>query len=195
MLDSWRNGRFVTLDPVQVDNRKDMLLLLLAARDGEPVVGVTRMQKYLFLLQQQHAWDRRFRFSEPYQFRAYDYGPFDSQVYDDLQFFENLDFIKAEPAGPEPASERDELRGATDDWGLADPEVRPWEEASSVFRFALTDKGLEFARRIQLSDEDRQTLEDLKSHWNKRPLRDLLKWLYSEFPKYAENTKLRHLKA
>jgi hypothetical protein len=184
----------VTNDQVPVDNRKDMLLLVLAAEDGEPVVGVTRLQKYLFLLQEKHQWDKRFRFSEPYRFRAYDYGPFDAQIYDDLAFFENVGFIEAEDGGPEPASERDELRGASDDAGLTDPEVRPWEETNFVRRYRLTEDGLNFARRIAVSDDDRSTVEDMKRRWNERPLRELLRWLYAEYPEYAENTKLRQLK-
>jgi hypothetical protein len=182
----------MTSDPVPIDNRKDMLLLILAAENGEPIVGVTRLQKYLFLLQQRHGWDKRF--TEPYRFRAYDYGPFDAQIYDDLQFFQNLGFIEARSVGPEPATERDELRGASEDWGVSDPEVRPWEEESSVFEYRLTDRGHAFANRIELGREDRRTLDAIKRRWNGRPLRDLLRWLYHEFPRFAENTKLRHLR-
>lgn len=181
-------------EAVPVDNRKDMLLLVLAAEDGKPVLGVTRLQKYLFLLQEEHNWHKRFGFSEPYRFRAYDYGPFDSQIYDDLAFFENVGFLTAEDGGPEPASERDELRGASDDAGLTDPEVRPWEEASQVRRYKLTPAGMAFAQRIALPEADRGTVEQMKQRWNDRPLRELLRWLYQEYPAYAENTKLSQLK-
>jgi len=58
-------------DQIEVDNRKDLLLLLLAAAGGEPVVGVTRLLKYVFLLQHGRGWGERFHLAEPYDFGAY----------------------------------------------------------------------------------------------------------------------------
>lgn len=189
-----RPGRNLNYVAHRVDNRKDFLLLVLAASGEEPVVGVTRLQKYMFLLQQQYGWDAKFAIAEPYEFRAYDYGPFDAQIYDDLQFFQNIGFVEASEDGPEPVIERDELRRASDDWGVSDSEVKPWDETSEVLSYRLTDKGKQFVSEIELDEADRNTVEALKSEWNRKPLRDLLKWLYQSYPKFAENTVLGEIK-
>ncbi len=93
-----------------VDNRKDLLLLTLAANDAAPVLGVTRLQKYLYVLQEHQGW--REHLKSTYDFRPYDFGPFDDQLYADLDFLENLELIERSPAGEEPGAESGEQRAA-----------------------------------------------------------------------------------
>jgi uncharacterized protein YwgA len=185
--------------PLHIDNRKDFLLLLLAAHggqeDAEPVVGVTRLQKYLFLLQQEHDWNGRFHVSDPYEFEAYDYGPFDAQLYDDLVMLENAGLIDTSSAGPEPSAENNESRRRDFDWATVDRELAPWESEDQIQRYALTDRGRKFASRYELSAEDEAVLADLKGTWNQRPLQALLRWLYHNYPEWATNTRLPHLRA
>ncbi len=184
---------------IQIDNRKDFLLLLLAAHgeheDAEPVIGVTRLQKYLFLLQEEHDWHHRFQISDHYLFEAYDYGPFDAQIYDDLVMLENAGLLEANSAGPEPSAENNESRRRDFDWATVDRELVPWESEDQIQRYALTNRGREFASRYDISPEDTAVLADLKGRWNGRPLQDLLRWLYQAYPKWATNTRLPHLKA
>jgi hypothetical protein len=175
-----------------VDNRKDLLLLVLAAADGAPVVGVTRLQKYLYLLQDQMGWGSRLR--SKYDFRAYDFGPFDDQLYADLDFLENVGLIDKAPAGEEPSAEAGEQRETSDSWATNDPEFAPWEESETIWRYSLTDKGRTFVAGMNLEKSDREAIEGLKSQWNGRPLAQLLKWLYRTHPETATNTKLTHLR-
>jgi uncharacterized protein YwgA len=182
-------------DQIQVDNRKDMLLLLLAASGGEPVVGVTRLLKYVFLLQHGHGWGERFHLAEPYDFGAYDFGPFDSQIYDDLVLLENVGLIESVPTDqPEPRAERGEMELQALESGTSDPEVAPWEAEDVVRQYALTDKGCEFVERFQLDATARGELGAIKKQWNQRSLTELLRWLYKEYPDYATKTKLTHLR-
>lgn len=182
-------------DQLEIDNRKDMLLLLLAAVDGEPVVGVTRLLKYAFLLQHGNHWAERFRFEEPYDFGAYHFGPFDSQIYDDIALLENVGLIVSEPTDqPEPRAERGEMELQALESGTSDPEVAPGDEEDVVKQYALTEKGRAFVARFRLEPEARGELEELKHRWNHRSLTELLRWLYSEYPDYATETKLTHLR-
>jgi hypothetical protein len=184
---------------IPIDNRKDFLLLLLAAHgereDAEPVVGVTRLQKYLFLLQHAHHWDQRFHIADPYRFEPYDYGPFDAQLYDDLVMLENAGLLERSPAGPEPSAENNESRRRDFDWATVDRELAPWESEDQIQSYALTDQGREFARRYELASGDAEVLIDLKRRWNGRPLQELLRWLYQTYPEWATNTRLPHLRA
>jgi len=171
--------------PIKIDNRKDLLLLLLAAHgeqeDAEPVVGVTRLQKYPI--------------SDPYKFEPYDYGPFDAQLYDDLVMLENAGLLEASSAGPEPSAENDESRRRDFDWATVDRELVPWESEDQVHSYALTVRGREFADRYDISPEDATLIADLKGKWNGQPLQELLRWLYKNYPKWATNTRLTHLRA
>lgn len=182
-------------DQLDVDNRKDMLLLLLAAEDGEPVVGVTRLLKYVFLLQHGRQWGQRFHLAEPYDFGAYHFGPFDSQIYDDIALLENVGLVESVPTDqPEPRAERGELELQALESGTSDPEVAPWEAEDVVKKYALTEKGKDFVRRFRLDAADRNDLEQIKHEWNHRSLTELLRWLYKEYPDYATETKLTHLR-
>lgn len=179
-----------------IDNRKDLLLLVLEGNGAKPVLGVTRLQKYLFLLQKEHGWDSKFEIEKPYDFEAYNYGPFDSQIYGDLDLLENVGLIRRRPAGQEPGAEHEEMRYLSFESATTDREFQPWEEQSEVEEFELTDRGQEFvATRLRLPEEDRRALEEMKTRWNNAPLNDLLRWLYKEHPEYAANTKLQHLKS
>lgn len=182
-------------DQLEIDNRKDMLLLLLAAVDGEPVIGVTRLLKYVFLLQHGKHWDERFQLAEPYDFGAYHLGPFDSQIYDDIALLENVGLIESTATDqPEPRAERGELELQALESGTSDPEVAPWETEDVVKQYALTDKGRAFVARFHIDPSARGELEELKHRWNHRSLTELLRWLYSEYPEYATETKLSHLR-
>jgi hypothetical protein len=177
-----------------VDNRKDLLLLVLAAAEGAPVVGVTRMQKYLFLLQEMADW--KSRLNRPYEFRPYDFGPFDDQIYADLDFLENLELIEKEPSGEEPSAESGEERKASESWGTRDPEFAPEAANETIWAYRLTGKGREFVEaNLEVGEEDQEQIENLKQRWNSVPLAQFLRWLYSEYPQMAANTKLTHLRA
>lgn len=187
----------VTTEKLPINNRKDLLLLLLGAsgrEPAEPITGVTRLQKYLFLLQEKYHWHEKFGLERPYQFEPYDYGPFDSQLYDDLALLENVGLIKAQPIGPEPTAERDEAELLASEWGTADPEFAPWEEEQRVFSYGLTDKGKEFVERLALPDDDWAVVNEIKHDWNQKSLNELLRWLYESFPPFAAKTKLHHLR-
>lgn len=181
-------------DATPVDNRKDLLLLVLAAADGDRVVGVTRLQKYLYLLQEREGWKARLK--RPYDFRAYDFGPFDDQIYADLDFLENLELIEKEQAGDEPSAESGEERAASESWATRDPEFAPEASTDTIWAYRLTNKGRDFVRdRLQIDDADSKSIEELKEQWNSVPLAQFLRWLYREYPHMAVNSKLTHLRA
>jgi hypothetical protein len=180
-------------DSSGVDNRKDLLLLVLAAAGGDPVVGVTRLQKYLYLLQEQEGWRERLGPSR-YDFRAYDFGPFDDQIYADIDFLENVGLIAKDPAGEVPLSESGEEQQASESWATSDPEFAPWTTEKTIWAYRLTEQGRQFVEaNLELSDADAEAVEKMKARWNATPLTEFLRWLYTEYPDVAKNTKLKHL--
>ena len=181
-----------------IDNRKDVLLLLLHApgpngEKAEPITGRTRLQKLLFLLGEEHKLDRLVQ--NYYRYRAYKFGPFSRDLVEDLEFLENLGFLSEEATGGSSLAEDEELEQSYDFLTPEDASELPW--ASSVPRFELTEKGREFVEKQllpHLSQTDAAALETVKVKLGSIPLTNLLRYVYKRHPEAASETKLTHLK-
>jgi hypothetical protein len=77
--------------------RKDLILLLVGLSGKGPpddsVSGVTRLQKLLFLLQEEAGLRPG---GEGFEFTAWKAGPYSSKLYDDLEFLENIGYLTAD---------------------------------------------------------------------------------------------------
>ena len=74
-------------------NRMDLLLMLLKntyIKNNNMIVGKTRLQKFIFLVQDQLI---RNGYKSKYAFRPYYYGPFNRQLYTDLEWLKMNDLI------------------------------------------------------------------------------------------------------
>lgn len=143
-------------------NRQLLPLALLYASNKQEVDGRTRMQKLIFLIQQEFDTDP----PGTYHYIPYDYGPFAKKLYEDLDYLEDRDFIK-------------EKKDSTD-------------EGKVKYRYELTEHG-----EHQLGnwpDEDlRRVLdmaEEIKTEFNDVNLLDLLDYVYTKYPAYAEESVL-----
>ena len=185
----------------KIDNRRDILLLLLYApgKSGvinEAIVGRTRLVKMLFLFKQEAM--KHFRAGTEinddnfYQFFAWDFGPFSSQVYDDLTFFILRGFVSSTAANEEPlpesAAEWQEwisLSGASQN----EEDIDPYEEEA----FSLTEKGVAFTKQMYdlLSNAQRQLLQEFKARLATAPLRAILRYVYTTYPRMTEQSKIK----
>src|ERR1700678_1675495 len=80
-----------------IESGVDVLLAILHARgstgkEDEPVFGITRLQKLLFLLWKEGHFYKAV--PDLYNFKAYDFGPCMDDLYDDLEFSQSIDLIK-----------------------------------------------------------------------------------------------------
>src|ERR1700722_14184229 len=98
----------------KINNRRDILLLLLYApgatkQVNEPIVGRTRIVKMLFIFKNEvfPHFKKGTEISEEnfYEFFAWNFGPFSTQVYDDLTFFGLHGFIESSFSQEEPITE------------------------------------------------------------------------------------------
>lgn len=141
-------------------------LALLYAGDGEPIEGRTRMQKLVFLMQQYLDERDEYSFtSEEYEFIAYDYGPFSKELYDDLDSLSEQGHI---------VDSEEELRDGKEKY---DYEIQP--TGVDVIENRKDKEG---------AQEILQLAEDLKSQYNDVLLSELIDYVYSQYPKYAENS-------
>lgn len=189
------------MSQARIDNRRDILLLLLYAPGAsgainEPIVGRTRLVKMLFVFKQEALGHFRAgtKITEEsfYQFFPWDFGPFSTQVYDDLTFFLLRGFVKSsatdEDPLPESAAEWEQwvsVSGTRD----RDEEIDPYEEEA----FSLTEKGVAFTKQIYdlLSDAQRRLLAQFKTRFSAVPLRAILRYVYTKYPDMTEESKIR----
>jgi hypothetical protein len=189
------------MEPKRIDNRRDILLLLLYAPGvhdeiNEPIVGRTRLVKMLFLFKTEAL--QHFRSGTEineqnfYDFFAWNFGPFSSQVYDDLTFFSLRGFIEAqettEDALPESAEEWHRwLTSSTPD--NEDDSFVSYEEQ----QFRLTEKGMKFAEQLydRLNHAQRKLLREFKGHLNGTPLRAILRYVYKNYPDQIERSQIK----
>lgn len=187
--------------PPRIDNRKDLLLLLLYSpgRTGsynEPIVGRTRLVKMLFLFREELL--ERFRKGTElspdsyYEFYPWHYGPFSRDVYDDLTFFTLRGFIEPSES-PEVSlpESKDELERWTSPLGA-------WQDDEAVGgyceeEFKLAPEGEQYVKDLfeLLSPEQRELLRDFKRRTSSAPLRALLRYVYSNYPKMTTRSRIK----
>ncbi len=173
--------------------KSDLLLLLLfskgySGKNNEPVRGITRLMKLVFLL------DREGKINNLYSFEPYKMGPFSNEVYPEVEFLTN--YPPSKPLVKTNSSNQTELE---------DPdESRVIEDASSLngipltsqevnVEYELSDSGKKIAEELWkgLSDDQRRVIEDIKSKYGSLTLRDLLKYVYRNYPEMTTRSEIK----
>ena len=185
----------------QIISRRNLLFLLLGV-DPQPrgIGGITRLQKLMFLLEK----EERPESSGQFYFEAYKAGPYSPQLYDDLEFLENLGLINstvtAEASEPE-AEEVDRLsfdhlmdiesENSSDRYNVEGPATA---DSFEERRYQLTDLGkehlvelLETGKFTPLVDKIRR----IKSKYGRHSLNDLLYYVYTKYPEMTTESEIR----
>jgi len=145
-------------------NREIIPLALLAADGAEPIEGRTRLQKFIFLAQQELKNDG-YELEAEYDFVPYDYGPFAKEIYDDVEELKRRDLVKEES--------------------------KELDDGVIKYDFVLTKKGEEFVEGLdEGQNEIREKLGEVKNRHSSTELQELIDQVYSEYPGYAENSVL-----
>ena len=169
-----KDGNCIQATQTMRADRVLALALLYAA--GGKIEGRTRFQKLAFLSDQQlEDYD-----IDPYEFVAYDYGPFDNELYKNLEWLEQEGLVESSESRTFGGDKR--------------------------YDYRLTRKGEKsFERNVPTSDV--QTLGDLSGsqrklkriynvakniveEYNEIPISNLIRQVYNEYPEFAENSVL-----
>ena len=177
-----------------------MLLLYAAGPSGktcEPIQGQTRLMKMVFLFQNELV--KQFNLGEVIepsafpQFIAFDYGPYSAQVYGDLEFLVNLQFVRVVENGQTDVTE--EEKREFDYWsatGKADSDLN----ARNVGRaFELTDRGRRFVEEklwANFSAAQHQALIEFKQRCASTTLRSLLRYVYTRYEKMTTKSLIKN---
>lgn len=156
----------------EIDRRTDVVFLLFYF--AEQIRGVTKVQKLLFLVEQETEFFAEYRDDIAFNFAPYKMGPFSENVYEELQFLLQLDALEAE----------------------ALPEAKTLQTPDSDLShkcFEITPKGEKIATELVeiLESEYRSELEALVTEYNEMSLRKLLRYVYTEYPDYATESEIK----
>lgn len=178
--------------------RRQLLSLLVGLTehgdlDGS-ISGITRLQKFLFLLQEEAGLKELH--DGGFEFEPYKAGPYSPKVYDDLELLENLGLIAhigtAEASESESADiERlsfDDLMGPEDGEGRSGA-PDSYEERS----YMLTDRGRQWVESLRNEDEYAviaDGIKRVKSRFSRYSLRDLLKYVYENYPEMTTESEI-----
>lgn len=142
-------------------------LALLYVDRSKEIDGATKFQKLVFLAQEEEKG-----MGKPFDFRSDKYGPFSPELYATLEELERR--------------------------GLIEKEVRQNRSGKEKHNFRLTAEGRNVVQRLREESEAfEQVLEradSLKRKYNSMPLDRLLKYVYTNYEKYTDKSKLDEFK-
>ena len=171
--------------------RRDLVLLLLGIDSEESGLGgLTRLQKYLYLIEREYDVKPTVN---GFEFLPYDFGPYSSKLYDDMQFLENLGYIRSEVSGTATEEEAYEADITFDNLFGQDIED-VGSDAYEERRYILTKKGLNKMLGILEKKEYKQSMDGIrkvKSRFAGHSLHDLLHYVYTKYPETTKESMIR----
>ncbi len=179
--------------------RRDLELLLIGLGPNDhldnSLGGITRLQKYLFLLEKEGGVTAA---GNGFTFEPYKAGPYSSKVYDDLEFLENLGLLQSEVTANATEWEQSEVERLTFDQLFGtDGKGEDGASAADAYeerRFKLTEKGVAHVRRL-FTDPTYKPVVDgirkIKSRYGNHSLSDLLYHVYTKYPEMATESEIR----
>lgn len=161
----------------------DFVLLLLDAQDPSgargQLTGVTRLEKMLFLAEQEKRVSRFV--DEPFLFKPYHYGPYSKEVYEAVELLEGAGLVQEERL----------LHGHVLD-ELEEMEAALSESEGVERRFVLTNDGEAIAGYLaDLHPELRNALTDIRKKYGGMSLRALIRYVYQTYPEFAAASRIR----
>ncbi len=188
---------------LKINNKKDILLLLLYSPGvgdafNEPIKGKTRLLKMLFLFNKEALkhFKKNININDQnfYEYFPWKFGPFSTQVYDDITFFLLRDFITTKDSDGEVISEAiSEERHWCFLSGIRQDDIQDEYQAFVEEKFLLTDKGMKFTQKLYniLSNKQKNLLTSFKKKINNAPLRAILHYVYNEYPDMTKQSQIK----
>jgi len=194
--------------------KTDILLMLLFADNKAPIVGTTRLQKLLFLTEHEN---KIICEDESFDFEAYKFGPVSKTLYDDIDFLVNIGFLEKTGEDSsistysldeldnidaknliEKSDEDDDLESEEDDEAkqkeATDAEKVENEKATEddLVVYKITDKGIVYLRENNLIGSKEATeIDSIKKRYGKKPLIELLRYVYMKYPEYTTDSDIK----
>lgn len=166
----------------EIDRPTDAAILLFHLA-GE-VDGITKIQKLLYLIEEETSFGQKYEDEISFNFRPYKMGPFSPEVYEEVEFLLNIDAIE-------------KLEGestASENWEISRYDEEEGSEGLSGKRFRITEKGRKIGEELanKLSIEEIDELKDKLNEYNDLTLTQLLEYVYTEYPKMTVESEIKN---
>jgi uncharacterized protein YwgA len=185
-------------------DRKGFILLLLyvkgrETKQPEPIRGRTRLAKLLFLLKEEQ-WGASGLGNlviDYYEFHPDNYGPFDREIFNDIEFLRSVGLIDVTNIQQLPGEEVSEYLESLKAWSLDNDlieEIFALEEQYFEQEIFLTELGVSFVKQrlvFRLNEKQLEAFRFVKSNYGNWPLSSLLRYIYATYPKMATKSKIR----
>lgn len=189
----------------KIDAKKLILYLLyLPSETGqkcEPIEGITRMQKMIFLYEKEILpvinKCGQLDYTSP-NFIAYKFGPYSNDVFDSLRFFISTEFIQEKSTNREKpiADITQEIEYDYDDYDdrieLTTKDLTKFDGVTSIFE--LTKKGQRFVENSIMglfTSDQRDVLISFKKRINSLPLNAILQYVYKNYEDMTVNSIIK----
>ena len=180
-----------------IGSRELLLLLIGLDEDGGSqgsISGITRLQKFLYLLEMESGVRPT---GTGFEFQPYKAGPYSPKLYDDLELLENLGMIRSAATADSMDQESADIdRLSFDDLVGGLEELDGSSRAADSFeerRFALTDKGKKRVEQLVQNagnDPVSDGIKKVKSKFSRYSLRDLLRYVYRKYPEMITESEI-----
>lgn len=172
-------------------NGADYLLLLLYLNDKQPILGAIRLTKMMFLFEKEVAPILKSKgcdFNNLPEFIAYNFGPFSKDLYEQVELFKGIEFIKVMDL-----KAKDEMV-EVDDW-----QEMPFADELTNTGYRLNDDGKYYkyqllntgAKYVEekiipgLSNEQIEIIKQFKAKITSLYPKQILKYVYTKYPEFT----------
>ena len=177
----------------------DYLLLMLYLNNCEPINSAVKLTKMMFLFNKEIAPLLRKNgatIENLPNFSPYNYGPFSKDVYEQVELFQSIAFVKVKNLYN--TEEMDEV----DDWEesafideLSEAQ-EPYKQTSDgkYMQYSLLKRGKEYVESEiapQLTDVQRSLLEQFKERITRTSIKSILRYVYTKYPDMTENSLIK----
>ena len=176
-------------DVVSVENGTDVILTLLYAggsrkKKNEEIVGNTRLDKLVFLAEQETSLKSRLR---DVSFEPYNFGPYSAQVFDSIQALIDAGLVKAE------TREMEAYLDEADRYQLEEQAGEGPDTSRSTRIYSLTTEGEQVGAALfdSLGEDERKELVSLKERFNTISLKRLLQYVYHQYPSFTTESVIK----
>jgi len=179
----------------KVEHSPDLLLVLLFApgpkkKECEPIEGITRLQKLIFLLNQGKGPNSLVKIAKEYEYKAHKMGPYTDSLREDIDALISFGLVGTERLRYLISDDKDDP-----DYDVDDPDYKQEEKCKRVEsqKFFLTKNGKEAGKELwhSLSSKDRDALKEFKAFFCSLTLRQLLIFVYDQFPKFTVKSEIK----
>lgn len=178
-------------------NGADYLLLLLYLDNKAPVHGAIRLTKMMFIFEKEITEVLKKNgavIDKLPEFFAYNFGPFSKELYEQVEFFRGISFIKVTNLNA-----HEELV-EVDDWEETefldefDAQEDHLNQDGKYLKYEIYKNGINYTEKElldKIGEEQKSILERFKRKINSLSPKQLLKYVYTNYPDYTEKSTIK----